>query len=120
MAVISTPQDLKTIVMELLREFKIATNGKKPEKIIFYRDGVSEGQFETVQRLEIPQARRAFSGALLHTVLQTLNLPASVCAATALHAGDSLGQLALAFCATASEVCDLLGFNGKSIRRGPE
>ena len=62
MAVISTPQDLKTIVMELLREFKIATNGKKPEKIIFYRDGVSEGQFETVQRLEIPQVRARVLG----------------------------------------------------------
>ena len=43
--------------MELLEEFSAQTHGKKPEKIIFYRDGVSEGQFETVQRLEIPQAR---------------------------------------------------------------
>ena len=44
------------MVKELLLEFCKANNGYKPEKLIFYRDGVSEGQFETVQRLEIPQA----------------------------------------------------------------
>ena len=27
----------------------------KPERLIFYRDGVSEGQFAEVQRVEIPQ-----------------------------------------------------------------
>ena len=45
------------MVKELLLEFYRANGQKKPEKLIFYRDGVSEGQFDTVQRLEIPQAR---------------------------------------------------------------
>ena len=54
---LSRPQDMKGVVKELLLEFSRANNGFKPEKLIFYRDGVSEGQFETVQRLEIPQAR---------------------------------------------------------------
>ena len=39
--------ELKDIVKILLKKFKDAT-GKPPGKIIFYRDGVSEGQFTTV------------------------------------------------------------------------
>ena len=35
----------------------MAVNKYPPERIIFYRDGVSEGQFDIVQKLEIPQAR---------------------------------------------------------------
>jgi len=54
-------QELKDVVKELLEEFWVA-NQRRPEKIIFYRDGVSEGQFETVQRLEIPQARAGYRG----------------------------------------------------------
>lgn len=48
-------QDLRQIVKELLLAFYQFTNKKKPERLIFYRDGVSEGQFAEVQRLEIPQ-----------------------------------------------------------------
>jgi len=60
-------QDLKDIVKELLEEFFVATK-RRPEQLIFYRDGVSEGQFETVQRLEIPQACAGFRGCkCLHT-----------------------------------------------------
>lgn len=33
---------------ELLLEFRRRTNGKVPERIVMYRDGVSEGQFEAV------------------------------------------------------------------------
>ncbi len=49
-------QDLKSVMKELLIEFRRFNRDMKPERLIFYRDGVSEGQFETVQRLEIPQA----------------------------------------------------------------
>lgn len=49
-------QDLKGMVKDLLKSFYRAS-GKKPVRLIFYRDGVSEGQFAEVQRFEITQVR---------------------------------------------------------------
>ena len=43
------------MLKDLLREFYKACGMKKPERIIVYRDGVSEGQFDTVQQQELPQ-----------------------------------------------------------------
>lgn len=40
------------MAFELLRNFQKQT-GKAPERVIFYRDGVSEGQFDQVARHEI-------------------------------------------------------------------
>ena len=40
-------EDLATMVKDLLISFYVAT-GFKPARIIFYRDGVSEGQFSQV------------------------------------------------------------------------
>lgn len=51
--------DLKDMVKELLRAFYKNTGGKKPEKIIFYRDGVSEGEFNKVVNDELKQVRQA-------------------------------------------------------------
>ncbi|CAN8002960.1 unnamed protein product, partial [Ixodes hexagonus] len=51
-------QDLKGMVMELLKAFFAATR-HKPEHIIFYRDGVSEGQFAEVRDLELQAIRDA-------------------------------------------------------------
>ncbi|XP_054717751.1 LOW QUALITY PROTEIN: protein argonaute-4-like [Uloborus diversus] len=51
--------DLTTMVIDLLKAFFRHTNGKKPEKIIFYRDGVSEGQFEKVKEHEVRCIREA-------------------------------------------------------------
>ncbi|KAJ3123709.1 hypothetical protein HK098_001687 [Nowakowskiella sp. JEL0407] len=45
-------QELGSMVMELLRTF-YQFCGSKPERIIFYRDGVSEGQFAEVVREEV-------------------------------------------------------------------
>ena len=39
----------------LLLNFYNKTNKMKPERIILFRDGVSEGQFKAVQRAEVPQ-----------------------------------------------------------------
>jgi eukaryotic translation initiation factor 2C len=39
---------------ELLLEFYGATGGKRPEALLFYRDGVSEGQFDQVLQVRIP------------------------------------------------------------------
>lgn len=44
--------DLKEMAKEHLREFRTRTRAK-PVKIIFYRDGVSEGQFDAVRQEEV-------------------------------------------------------------------
>lgn len=51
--------ELKEMVRELLLAFYESTRKYKPEKIIFYRDGVSEGQFETVKDYEVRAIRLA-------------------------------------------------------------
>ncbi|KAF8791225.1 Protein argonaute-2-like protein [Argiope bruennichi] len=51
--------NLKEMVIELLKRFYIHTRGKKPEKILFYRDGVSEGQFYQVKQEEVKSIREA-------------------------------------------------------------
>ncbi|KAJ3214795.1 hypothetical protein HDU67_001181, partial [Dinochytrium kinnereticum] len=51
-------QDLNTMVIELLKTF-YQTCGAKPERIVFFRDGVSEGQFTEVLRSEVDAIRRA-------------------------------------------------------------
>ena len=50
--------DLKDMVKEHLIEFRRVTRCK-PLKIIFYRDGVSEGQFDAVRQDEISALQRA-------------------------------------------------------------
>jgi len=52
-------QDLKSMAMNLLKRFYMSTRGKKPERILFYRDGVSEGQFEYVLKHELNALRTA-------------------------------------------------------------
>ncbi|KAK9804830.1 hypothetical protein WJX72_007669 [[Myrmecia] bisecta] len=49
---------LKDTVKKLLLAFYRNTR-LKPAKLVFYRDGVSEGQFAEVQRAELPQIRAA-------------------------------------------------------------
>lgn len=51
-------KDLKEMVKELLRAFRRAT-AHKPQRIIFYRDGVSEGQFLEVRNREVSAIRLA-------------------------------------------------------------
>lgn len=51
--------DLKKMIVELLTAFYKHTNRQKPSKIIFYRDGVSEGQFEMVRDNEVRSIREA-------------------------------------------------------------
>ncbi|XP_047521926.1 piwi-like protein Ago3 [Pieris napi] len=47
---------LKACLVNSLRHF-LVTNGFLPDRIIMYRDGVSDGQFKQVQTYEIPQLR---------------------------------------------------------------
>ncbi|KAJ3223159.1 argonaute 1 [Chytriomyces hyalinus] len=51
-------QDLSSMVVELLKTF-YQTCGAKPERICFFRDGVSEGQFPEVLKAEIEAIRIA-------------------------------------------------------------
>ncbi|KAF9950945.1 eukaryotic translation initiation factor 2C, 2 [Mortierella alpina] len=53
-----TIADLGGMVVELLKTF-FQTCGQKPERILFYRDGVSEGQFAEVLRSEVASVRAA-------------------------------------------------------------
>ncbi|KAI7849000.1 Piwi domain-containing protein [Circinella umbellata] len=50
--------NLGDMVKELLKNF-YKTCGKKPDRILFYRDGVSEGQFAAVLQEEISQIHAA-------------------------------------------------------------
>ena len=51
--------DLAVIVRELLIEFYKTNRGLKPSKILFYRDGVSEGQFDQVLVHEVRAVQEA-------------------------------------------------------------
>ncbi|KAJ7389269.1 argonaute 1 [Desmophyllum pertusum] len=51
--------DLAAMVKELLIDFYKANNKLKPTKIIFYRDGVSEGQFDQVLVHEVRAVQQA-------------------------------------------------------------
>ena len=52
-------QDLKGMIKDLLKSF-YRSSSLKPKRLIFYRDGVSEGQFAEVQRFEITQVSACF------------------------------------------------------------
>ncbi|CAH8821433.1 unnamed protein product [Trichobilharzia szidati] len=51
--------DMRVIVKELLEVYLRNTNGRFPTRILFYRDGVSEGQFENVLVEELAAIQRA-------------------------------------------------------------
>merc|ERR1712096_309363 len=52
-------QDMKNVTKNLLVKFHAANKGRKPEKIIMFRDGVSEGQFLAVLARELVDMRQA-------------------------------------------------------------
>ncbi|THH12645.1 hypothetical protein EW146_g7502 [Bondarzewia mesenterica] len=52
--------DLAAMMEERLKLWRDKNNRQLPTRILVYRDGVSEGQFATVVREEIPQMRAAF------------------------------------------------------------
>ncbi|TPX63435.1 hypothetical protein SpCBS45565_g06614 [Spizellomyces sp. 'palustris'] len=51
-------QDVYGMTTELLRAFYRTTN-RKPARIVFYRDGASEGQFNEIRQTEIAAVKRA-------------------------------------------------------------
>lgn len=56
-----TIEELDIMVIDLLKAFR-AKNGRLPQRILFYRDGVSEGQFRKVMEVEVDMLRKAFKG----------------------------------------------------------
>lgn len=52
-------EDLEGMAIELLKLFYGET-GMKPQRVVFYRDGVSEGQFQQVMDYEVQALCRAF------------------------------------------------------------
>lgn len=52
-------QDLKAMAKELILRFYQTNRGVKPTRIVFYRDGVSEGQFLHVFHQEVRAIRAA-------------------------------------------------------------
>jgi eukaryotic translation initiation factor 2C len=55
--------DLQAMFRERLEHWKKKNNGKLPEKIIVYRDGVSDDFYDLVIRDELPRIRAAIAGA---------------------------------------------------------
>ncbi|CAK9441193.1 uncharacterized protein LODBEIA_P50620 [Lodderomyces beijingensis] len=51
--------DIKEMVMERIANFRKKV-GKLPSKVLFYRDGVSEGQYYTVLKEELTKVKAAF------------------------------------------------------------
>ena len=51
--------NLSSMVLERLRYWR-KRNNRLPEKVIIYRDGVSEGQYNLVLDVEVPEFRKAF------------------------------------------------------------
>jgi eukaryotic translation initiation factor 2C len=51
--------DMKEMVKGMMKAFYRTNHGVKPERILFYRDGVSEGQFQTVLEKELQQIQMA-------------------------------------------------------------
>ena len=50
--------DMKNVTKNLLMKFHDENKGRKPEKIVMYRDGVSEGQFLAVLAAELVAMRQ--------------------------------------------------------------
>jgi eukaryotic translation initiation factor 2C len=55
-------QDLTDMVKERILDWH-KKNGKLPKRVLFYRDGVSESQYDVVREHEIPQIQKAFNKA---------------------------------------------------------
>lgn len=53
---------LKEMVEELLITFKDSNDGALPEHVVFYRDGVDDGQFQRVLDEEVTALMTAFQG----------------------------------------------------------
>lgn len=65
--------DMKEMVKDMLIKFYRTNRQAKPERIIFYRDGVSEGQFKQV-RLNVCSTRAVGSDGIPMKTLHSVNI----------------------------------------------
>jgi hypothetical protein len=49
---------MQEVVQDMLKEFHRRNNGRKPQALIYYRDGVAESQFPTVLEHEYTAFRK--------------------------------------------------------------
>ena len=52
--------DIEKFTVEALKQFFECTKGKKPEAVIYYRDGLGEGQYNEAVKYEVTKIRAAF------------------------------------------------------------
>lgn len=62
--------ELNDMVFERLIDWSVKRKGKLPKRVHFYRDGVSESQYDAVRFNEIPQIQIAFDNARAYLVDQ--------------------------------------------------
>ncbi|KAK0898784.1 hypothetical protein LTR02_010003 [Friedmanniomyces endolithicus] len=67
--------DLSGMVKERLLEWASRHNKTLPKKVLFYRDGVSESQYDILRRRELPQVQIAMNEAYRHLHPNEQNLP---------------------------------------------
>lgn len=53
--------DLREIVKDILNLWERENGGRRPQNVLVYRDGVSEGQYQDVLRLEVSAIEAAFA-----------------------------------------------------------
>jgi eukaryotic translation initiation factor 2C len=53
-------EKLDKLMHERFEDYRSVNAGKLPERIVIYRDGVSEGQFDTVLEQELPLIHKSF------------------------------------------------------------
>jgi hypothetical protein len=53
---------MQEVVQDMLKEFHRRNNGRKPQALIYYRDGVADSQFPTVLEHEYTAFRRVSGG----------------------------------------------------------
>ncbi|KAJ3124751.1 hypothetical protein HK098_000897 [Nowakowskiella sp. JEL0407] len=60
-------EDLEAMTTELMKHYIKRNSGQLPNRVIFYRDGVSEGQFEEILLHELPAIRKALANMTTNT-----------------------------------------------------
>lgn len=53
-------EDLQAMVEEAIKSFALTNHSRLPQKIIFFRDGVSEGEYDKVAAVEIKAIKGIF------------------------------------------------------------